>query len=145
MGTYTALDDPIVDQTVERHLQQIVAAVTSRIEPQAIFLRGSFSQGEGSVVVESDGLRFLSDYELMAVTPHYRHRKWLRAAAHEMSDRLGVETSISRVHPENIVRNSLGKRPIKHIARPTIAMYEGQNGGRTHPSRRKLLGSRASD
>jgi hypothetical protein len=131
MGTYTALDDPIVDQTVESHLQQIVAAVTSRIQPQSIFLRGSFSQGEGSVVVEGDGLRFLSDYELMAVTPHYRHRKWLRAVAHEMSDRLGVETSISRVHPENIVHNSLGNRPIRHIARPTIAMYEVQNGGRT--------------
>lgn len=131
MGRYTALDDPIVDRTVEDHMQRIVAAVTSRIQPRAIILRGSFSQGEGSVVVEGDRLCFLSDYELMAVTPHYRDRKWLRAVAREMTSQLGVEISISRVHPENIVRNSLGNRPITAIARPTIAMYEVQKAGRT--------------
>jgi hypothetical protein len=131
VGRYTALDNPVVDQTVEDHLQRIVAAVTSRIRPQAIILRGSFSQGEGSVMVEGAHLRFLSDYELMAVTPHYQHRKWLRSVAQEMTARLGVETSISRVHPENIMHNSLGNRPIKSIARPTIGMYEVQNGGCT--------------
>lgn len=131
MGEYTALDDPIIDQTVEDHMQQIVAAVRSRIEPQAIVLRGSFSQGEGSVVVEGNRLRFLSDYELMAITPHYRHRHGLRAVARQMTAQLGVETSISRVHPYNIERNSLGNLPIGGIAPPTIAMYEVQQGGRT--------------
>jgi len=131
MGSYTALDDPIVDQTVEDHMQQIVAAVLSRIRPRAIILRGSFSQGEGSVIVEGNRLRFLSDYELMAITPHYRHRQWLRTVARQMTDQLGVETSISRVHPSNIVCNSLGNLSVRGIARPTIAMYEVQNGGRT--------------
>jgi hypothetical protein len=131
MGRYTVLDDPIVDRTVEDHMQRIVAAVTSRIRPRAIILRGSFSQGEGSVVVEGGRLRFLSDYELMAVTPHYRDRKWLRIVAREMTTQLGVETSISRVHPESIVHNSLGNRPLKSVARPTIGMYEVQRGGRT--------------
>lgn len=131
MGKYTVLDDPIVDQTVENHLQQIVAAIRSRIEPRAIVLRGSFSYGEGSVVVEGDRLQFLSDYELFAITPHYRHRRWLRTVAQQMTAQLGVETSISRVHPYNVVHNSLGNWPIGGIARPTIAMYEVQNGGRT--------------
>jgi hypothetical protein len=131
MGKYTALDDPIVDQTVEDHMEKIVAAIRSRVEPQAIVLRGSFSQGEGSVVVEGNRLRFLSDYEVMAITPHYQHRRWLRAVARQMTAQLGVETSISRIHPYNIERNSLGNLPIGGIARPTIAMYEVQSGGIT--------------
>lgn len=131
MGKYTALDDPLVDQTIEDHMQQIVAAIRSRIEPRAIVLRGSFSQGEGSVVVEGNGLRFLSDYELVVITPHSRHRRWLRTVARQMTAQLGVEISISRVHPYNIECNSLGNLPIGSIARPTIAMYEVQSGGRT--------------
>jgi hypothetical protein len=131
MGKYTALDDPIVDQTIEEHMQQIVAAIRSRVEPQAIILRGSFSQGEGSVVIGGNRLRFLSDYEVMAVTPHYRHRRWLRTVARQMTAELGVETSISRVHPHNIERNSLGNLPTGGIACPTIAMYEVQSGGIT--------------
>ncbi len=131
MGRYTALDDPIVDQTIEDHLQKIVTAIRSRIKPWAIVLRGSFGQGEGSVVVEDDRLQFLSDYELFAITPHYRHRQWLQTVARQMTAQLGVETSIARVHPYNIVRNSLGNWPVGGIARPTIAMYEVQNGGRT--------------
>ncbi len=123
MGKYTALDDPIVDQTVEEHMQQIVAAVTSRIEPQAIFLRGSFGRGEGSVVVEGSGLRFLSDYELMVVTSDYRDRQPLQTVARQMTAQLGVETSISRLRPYNPSNKS--------VARPTISMYELQNGGHT--------------
>ncbi len=131
MGRYTALDDPIVDQIIESHLQKIVRAIRTRIEPRAIVLRGSFSQGEGSVIVEGNRLRFLSDYELMAISRHYRHRRWLRTVARQMSAQLEVETCISRVHPYNIQRNSLGNLPIAGTARPTIAMYEVQNGGRT--------------
>jgi len=131
MGKYTAWDNPSVDRTVEDHLQQIVRAICSRIEPRAIVLRGSFSYGEGSIIVEGDDLRFLSDYELMAVTPHYRHRRWLQTVARQMTDQLGVETSISRVHPQNIIHNSLGNLPIKGMARPTIGMYEVQNAGLT--------------
>jgi len=131
MGKYTVLDDPIVDETVEDHLRQIVTAIRSRIEPRAIILRGSFSQGEGSVVVERDSLRFLSDYELVAVTPHYGHRRWLRTVAREMTAQLGVETSISRVHPYNMERHGMGNLPIGGIARPTIAAYELYSGGLT--------------
>lgn len=122
MGKYTALDDPIVDQTVENHMQQIVAAIRSRIEPQTIILRGSFSQGEGSVLVEGDRLHFISDYELMAVT---RHRRWLRTVARQMTAQLGVETSISRVHLYT------GKRKTRRNVRPTIVAYELQSGGHT--------------
>ena len=61
MGKYTALDDPIVDQTVEDHLKKIVRAICSHFDPRSIVLRGSFSQGEGSVVVEGSRLRFQSD------------------------------------------------------------------------------------
>ena len=123
MGTYTALDDPIVDQTVEGHMQQIVAAIRSRIEPRAVILRGSFSQGEGSVIIEEEGLCFLSDYELMAVT---HHRRWLRTVARQMTSHLGVETSISRIHPLAL------KFDARRSTRPTtIVAYELRNGGRT--------------
>ena len=131
MGRYTALDDPIVDQTIEDHLQKMVRAICTRIEPKAIVLRGSFSQGEGSVVIEGGHLRFLSDYEVMAVTRHYRHRQWLRTVARQTTVQSGVETSISRVHPHNIEHHSLGNLPFGGISRPTISMYEVQNGGRT--------------
>jgi hypothetical protein len=42
MGTFTALDNPLVDQTVQDHLDRIVSAIRSHLEPQAIVLR--FSQ-----------------------------------------------------------------------------------------------------
>ncbi len=131
MGKYTAWDDPRVDQTVQGHLDEIASMIRSRVAPQAIILRGSFSQGEGSVLADEGKLTFLSDYELIALTPRYRDRRWLQTAAKEMARKLDVETSISRVHPESIEHNSLGNSPIKGIARPTIAMYELQHSGRT--------------
>lgn len=124
MGKYTVLDDPVVDQTIGDHMHQIVMAIRSRVEPQSIFLRGSFGRGEGSVVVEKDKLCFLSDYELAVVMPrreYRRNRRGLRAAIQELSGQLGVETSVSRY--------GLGRPSTGNVARPTVDMYEVQNGG----------------
>jgi hypothetical protein len=131
MGKYTAWDDPIVDQTVEEHLQQIVTAVRSRIEPQAIILRGSFSRGEGSVVIEGNRLRFLSDYELVAITPHRRHRRWLRQVARQMTQQLRVETSISRYHPRELELDNEGHFVGMGYPNISISGYEVQSSGLT--------------
>ncbi len=124
MGKYTVLDDPVVDQTIDAHMRQIVAAIRSRVEPQSIVLRGSFGRGEGSVVVEGSGLRFLSDYELAIVMPQRQYqtqRRWLHNAVRDISNQIRVETSISRYSPD-----SLSRGPITH---PTVGMYEIHNGG----------------
>lgn len=124
MGKYTVLDDPIVDQTIDAHMQRIVAAIRSRVEPQSIILRGSFGRSEGSVIVEGPRLRFLSDYELAIVMPqrqYQSHRRWLHNAVREISSQIGVETSISRY--------SSGSLSMGTVAHPTVGMYEMQNGG----------------
>ncbi|MRR32616.1 hypothetical protein EG834_20320, partial [bacterium] len=74
MTRYTALDDPIVDGVIEGHLRRIVEAITARMKPQSIVLRGSFGRGEGSVMLKKESLYFISDYEVDVTcnSPFYR-------------------------------------------------------------------------
>ncbi|MCL5256612.1 MAG: nucleotidyltransferase domain-containing protein [Chloroflexi bacterium] len=121
MGRFTAWDDPLVDQTVEHHLREIVTAIRAQLSPDSIILRGSFARGEGSVVTDGDQLTFLSDYELVVVSPHVSDRSVLRTVSRDLTARLGVEISISRLHPQDVLAGM--------AAGHTIAMYEMQNGG----------------
>jgi hypothetical protein len=121
MGKFTALDDPLVDQTVETHLQRIVAAVRSRMEAHTIILHGSFGRGEGSVLIEGSGLHFLSDYELSVATSDFRDRETLRIIGVELTAQLGVETSITWFR--------LSAARATSAFPNTIAHYEMQNGG----------------
>lgn len=130
MGKYTALDDLIVDQTIEDHMQQIVAAIRSRMEPQSIFLRGSFGRGEGSVMIQDGHLRFLSDYEINVVTPSPFYRSLLAELSHQLTIGLGVETSLSWVRPDYMYANRLGPLTMGPVP-ATTGRYESRHGSRT--------------
>ena len=130
MGKFTALDDPLVDQTVETHLQRIVAGVRSRMEPQAIIIRGSFARGEGSVVMQDGALRFLSDYEIDVVTLSPRYRSLFRGLSRQFTAELGVETSLRWVRPDYLRRNRVGPLPMGP-APITISLYESRYGSLT--------------
>ncbi|MBN1874072.1 MAG: hypothetical protein JXA33_07565 [Anaerolineae bacterium] len=124
MGKYTVLDVPIVDQTIDAHIHQIVAAIRAKVDPQSLILRGSFGRGEGSVRVEGRDVHFLSDYELAIVMPQRQYqmeRRWLHTTVRTLSNQIGVETSISRYSPSSL--------SAEKIAHPTVSMYEIQNGG----------------
>jgi hypothetical protein len=130
MGEFTALDHPLVDQTIEAHLQQIIAAVRSRMEPQSIILRGSFGRGEGSVVIQDGQLRFLSDYEIDVETFSPFYRSLFAELSQELTTELGVETGLRWVRPGFMRVRRVGPLPM----RPgpiTISLYESTYGSHT--------------
>ena len=130
MGRFAALADPLVDQTVETHLQRIVTAVRSRMEPQAIILRGSFGRGEGSVMIQDGELRFLSDYEIDVATFSPLYRSLFRELSHHLTAEFGVETSLRWVRPDYMRKNRVGPLPMGP-APITISLYECRYGSRT--------------
>ncbi len=131
MDTYTALDDPIVDQTIEKHLGQIVEAVRSRMEPQSILLRGSFARGEGSVAIQDGRLHFLSDYEIDVVSVSPFYSSLFAKLSCQLTSELGVETSLRRVRPDFLYTNCIGPFPIGLANVTTIALFESRYGSRT--------------
>mgnify|MGYP000869345888 FL=1 len=94
MGNYTALEDPLIDQTIENHMRRIVESIVARMPPQTIALRGSFGRGEGSVMPRGDSLYFLSDYEIDVATPSPFYRSVFSELSKEMTEQLGVQTGI---------------------------------------------------
>ena len=130
MGKFTALDDPLVDQTVETHLQRIVAALRARMQPQAIILRGSFGRGEGSVLVQDGKLRFLSDYEIDVATFSPLYRSLFRELSRQLTAEFDVETSLRWVRPDHMRTNRVGPVPMGPLP-ITIALYESRYGSQT--------------
>jgi hypothetical protein len=129
MGVFTLLDDPLVDRTIESHLHRIVAAVTSRMQPEAIVLRGSFGRGEGSVMIQDGQLRFLSDYEVDVATFSPSYRSMFAALSDRLTEELGVESGIRWVRPDFMTRDRVGPLPMGQ-APITICLYESRYGSR---------------
>lgn len=130
MGRFTALKNPALDRQIESHLQRIVEAVTSRLEPQAVVLRGSFGRGEGSVWMQGSEIRFLSDYEIEVIIPSPACRGILRELSGQLTDELGVETSLRWQRPDFLTRMRLGPFVLGETA-STIAHYELRYGSQT--------------
>jgi hypothetical protein len=130
MGKFTELNHPLAEQTIEAHLQRIVAAVRSRMEPEAIILRGSFGRGEGSVMIQDRKLRFLSDYEIDVATFSPLYRSLFRELSHQLTVEFGVETSLRWVRPDYMRTNRVGPLPMGP-APITISLYESRYGSRT--------------
>jgi hypothetical protein len=120
MGKYTAWEDPLPDRIVEDHMRRIVEAIRSRLEPQAISLRGSFGRGEGGVVLENGRARFLSDYDINVVTHSSRHRALLERLSRELTRELEVETNLFWKPPDHLQEH-----------RGDLARYEARYGSRT--------------
>ena len=144
MGRYTALDDPIVDRTIESHLETIVKAVLARMAPQAIILRGSFGRGEGSVMNDAGKLRFLSDYEIDVATYTPRYRPLFAELSQKLTAEFGVQTGLRWVRPDYIDRDRIGPIPLG-TAPITISLYEIRNGSRTLYGQDFIQSSRAID
>jgi len=71
MGTYTAYDLPVVDETIDGHLRTLtricLSALASNLD--SVILSGSFGRGEGSVVLHGDGsVEPLRDYDVRIIT-----------------------------------------------------------------------------
>jgi hypothetical protein len=127
MGNFTVLDDPLADQIVSAHMQKIVIAVRSRMEPQAIILRGSFGRGEGSVMVQGDQLHFLSDYEIDVATGSPFYRSIFTEISNQLTTELGVETCLRWVRPNYMSTARVGPIPMG-AAPATISLYESRYG-----------------
>lgn len=129
MGVYTYLEDQQIDQLVENHLQRIVGAVCARINPYAIVLRGSFGRGEGSVILENDHTKFLSDYEIDVITGSPLHRRLFADLTRELSNEFGMDAGLRWNRPDCLVKNRLGPLAVGK-AIPSISLYEFRYGSR---------------
>lgn len=70
MGKYTILQDPRVDEYIDKYLESVVEALFESIprsHVRSIILGGSFGKGEGSVVVDNQGVKPLRDFDLCIV------------------------------------------------------------------------------
>ena len=130
MGNYTALDNPIVDNYIENHLNQIVSAITAQTTPQSIILYGSTARGEASVMVEGERVHMLSDYEISVVGRFPGLRRLCATLSHQMTSRLGVSTGINWMYPSRLQTNQT-----KNLAfgqgSASIFMYELNSAGQT--------------
>lgn len=104
--TYTAWNDPLVDQFVQSQLDLIVrrVRVVLRDRLSAIVLAGGFGRGEGSVLKGSDGrLRIVNDYDIEVflggrlneafgnLFAKLSHRRRLVRLAERLADELGIK------------------------------------------------------
>jgi len=129
MGRFTPLHEPFVDQTIEGHLQYIVNSIVSRMEPIAIILRGSFGRGEGSVLIQDNRLRFLSDYEIDVATFSPFYRSLFARLTHQLTAELGVGVGIRWVRPDYLSVRRIG--PLLVGTEPiSISSYESRYGSR---------------
>jgi hypothetical protein len=129
MDTFTAAGDPNIEQVVGNHMRTIVSAIRSGMEPDAILVRGSFGKGEGDVLFDNGHLHFLSDYEINVATFSFRHRRLFNRLARQLTDELGVNTSIVWMRPDYFERLRVGP----FVAGPvpiTINLYETRYGAR---------------
>ncbi len=70
MGKYTILDDPRVDKYIDNHLEKVIDILFKNIPRssiRSILLGGSFGKGEGSVLVDSQGIKPLRDFDLCVI------------------------------------------------------------------------------
>jgi len=129
MARYTALDDPIVDKVIEGHLQRIVDAITARMKPQSIVLRGSFGRGEGSVMLKEEGLYFISDYEIDVTCNSPFYRSLFADLSKELSAEFGMQVGIRWMRPDCLTADRIG--PFTSGPAPkSISLYEFRYGSK---------------
>lgn len=109
--------NPAADALVQEHLRQVVASVRQSCRPTAILLTGSFGRGEGSVLIEGDEIRILSDIEIAVVSSNPADREPLRRLSEELSASSGIETCLFWMRPDSLRRwriksLSFGKQPL---------------------------------
>lgn len=68
MGKYTVLEDPRVDEFIDEYLQRVVEALVDNMPGiRSIILTGSFGKGEGSVLLDNQGVKPLRDFDLVVI------------------------------------------------------------------------------
>lgn len=127
MGKYTVQTDPRIDEVIDDHLSIIMESTLKHIQPQAILLAGSFGRGEGSVYLNSEGPKFISDYEVCLVSSNPAARMKVDLISQEVKDKIPTEVSLFWNSPARIVNNrsrnlSFGK------PQASIGIYELKAG-----------------
>lgn len=67
MGKYTVLEDPRIDEYIDRYLERVVETIFEcipRTHIRSIILAGSFGKGDGSVIVDDQGVKPQRDFDL---------------------------------------------------------------------------------
>jgi len=67
VGKYTVYDNSAVDAAVEQDLREIIARIVEELPVISIVLIGGFGRGEGGVLLSSDGVQPVNDYDLLLV------------------------------------------------------------------------------
>ena len=119
MGKYTPLDDPRVDEGVERQVREIVDAIrVAHPATEAVFLVGGFGRGEGSAILRDGTAKALNDYDLSVFSQDDTGR--------ESSPR--AVSSTSRRARHRLVDIGLWTPAVFEDLRPTIFTYDLKHG-----------------
>jgi len=70
LGRYTILEDSRIDEFIDEYLEKVVNFLLEKMSPshvRSIILGGSYGKGDGSVLVDSQGVKPLRDFDLCVV------------------------------------------------------------------------------
>jgi hypothetical protein len=89
LGLYTVYNDERVDNAIALDLKLIVERVTSALPVRSIILGGGFGRGEGSVIVDENGIQPVNDYDLFLVIPDDVEVD-LRPLSKDLANKIGI-------------------------------------------------------
>ncbi|HOG45488.1 MAG TPA: hypothetical protein PLJ35_16240 [Anaerolineae bacterium] len=95
---YTAAEDPLAREAIDRHLEILVATIRDQLGNlgvEAIVLRGALAGGEGTVLVDGGRVQFFSDYDLDVYARRPAGRSRLQQLSAALTRQLGAYVQIA--------------------------------------------------
>jgi len=105
MGRYTILNDPRVDEYIDNFLKRLVETLLRSVSNvRSIILAGSFGKGEGSVLVDDQGVKPLRDFDIVLV---FEDKPPPVESTKNLQEKLQNEFSTFKAHDKYYLINDL--------------------------------------
>lgn len=129
MGQWIAANDKIADEYVDSILKEIVTEIVSAFHPDSIILDGSFAHGEGTVIHTENGIKLLSDFDMLFITDEKVDRSYLKRLTTRLSEKYGTKVDIYPNRKEKYL-NPSKRNPSQRTDSPSATMYSRKHGAR---------------
>lgn len=129
MGKYTILENPFIDDEIDRTLNSVVDQIVEVFHPESIILSGSFGRGEGSVLYQNENAKIISDFEIGVISRKYYKRLLCHKVSQRTGRKLDISLTLNFYLPARFTKNkatNLGGRN-QHV---TIDQYELRYGSK---------------
>jgi len=129
MGKYTILENPLIDDEIDKILNSLANQIVGVFHPESIILSGSFGRGEGSVLYQNDNAKIISDFEIGVISKKYYKRLLCREVSQRISRKLNIDLTLNFYLPSRFTKNKAtnfsGRN--RHL---TIDQYELRYGSK---------------